>query len=89
MITIALSIDTKNAGQTDRLEDTVSYSTIAKNVYQIVSNSQFYLLEKLAQKVADTCLADKRIKQVKIYIEKPKAIKIAKSTAIEIIRNAE
>ena len=88
-ITIALSVDTKTAGKTDDLTDTVSYHEIAHEVANMVSNSQFYLLEKLAQAIADICLKDKRVKQVKVHVEKPKAVKIAKSAAIEIIRYNE
>src|SRR5882724_4501122 len=85
-ITIALSIDTRKAGKTDNLNDTVSYHDLSLAVAELVSNSSYYLLEKLAQEVADVCLKDKRVKQVKVYIEKPKAVKLAKSSAIEIIR---
>lgn len=89
IISISLFVDTKKAGETDNLKDTVSYQTIAKEVGDMVSKSKFQLLEKLAQEVANVCLKDKRVKQVKIHIEKPKAIKIAKSGAIEIIRSNE
>jgi len=89
VINIAFSVDTKIPGKTDELNDTVSYRDIAHEVENIVSNSQYHLLEKLAQVVADICLNDKRIKQVTVHIEKPKAIKLAKSSAIEITRYNE
>ena len=87
IINIELSIDTKTAGKTDDLQDTVNYQKIAHDVASMVERSDFYLLEKLAQSAADICLQDKRVKQVKIRIEKPKAVKLAKSSAIEITRN--
>src|SRR6266567_715449 len=89
IINLALSVDVKKAGETDDLNDTVSYQNIAHEVADMVSNSQFYLIEKLAQAIADICLKDKRVKQAKVHIEKPKAVKLAKSSAIEIIRNNE
>ena len=42
--------------------------------------------KKLAQEIAKVCLKDKKVKQVTVRVEKPKAIKLAKSSAIEIIR---
>ena len=87
IINIELSIDTKKAAKTDDVNDTVSYHDIANQIYDMVSNSQFSLLEKLAQAVADSCLQDKRVAQVKVHIEKPKALKQAKSSAIEIVRH--
>ncbi|HWY79605.1 MAG TPA: dihydroneopterin aldolase [Candidatus Sulfotelmatobacter sp.] len=89
IINIELFVDTHTAGKTDNINDTVSYSDITKSVTEIVSNSQFYLLEKLAQAIADICLHDNRVKQVKIHIEKPKGLKLAKSAAIAITRYAK
>jgi len=89
ILTIELAIDTQKAGKTDNLEDTVSYSDIAHEITEMVSNSQFKLLEKFADEVAIICLKDKRIKQVKVHVEKPKALKQAASAAIEIIRDNE
>lgn len=89
IINIALSVDTKKAGESDNINDTVSYHEIAQEVTEMVSDSQFSLLEKLAQEIAAICLKDKRVRQVKVHIEKPKALKLAKSSAIEIIRTRE
>src|ERR1700749_4217599 len=86
IISIALSVDTQKAGQTDDIKDTVSYHDIAREVVELAEQSQYYLLEKLAQAVADTCLKNKRVEKVTVHIEKPNALKLAKSSAIEIIR---
>lgn len=89
IINVSLSVDTRKAGKSDDLKDTVSYHDLSLKIIELVENSQFFLLEKLAQKIADICLLDKRVKQVAIRIEKPKAVKLAKSSSIEIIRNNE
>ncbi|HVA97192.1 MAG TPA: dihydroneopterin aldolase [Candidatus Acidoferrales bacterium] len=89
IINIALSVDTRKAGQTDDINDTVSYYDVANEVYKMVEKSQFELLEKLGQAVADICLKDKRVKLVTVHIEKPQALPLAKSSAIEITRQNE
>ncbi|HEX8932226.1 MAG TPA: dihydroneopterin aldolase [Patescibacteria group bacterium] len=86
IINLALSVDTRKAAQSDDLHDTVSYHDIYLAVYDLVSKSNFNLLEKMAQEVANLCLQDKRVKEVKVHIEKPEAVKLGKSSAIEIIR---
>jgi len=86
IISIALSVDTQKAGQTDDIKDTVSYHDIAQEITTMVEVSHYYLLEKLAQAVADICLKNKRVEKVTVHIAKPNALKIAKSSAIEIIR---
>lgn len=86
IINLALSLDTKKAGKTDDVNDTVNYHDLALQVAEMVSNSHFFLLEKLAQAIADVCFRYKKVEQVTVRIEKPKAVKTAKSSAIEITR---
>jgi D-erythro-7,8-dihydroneopterin triphosphate epimerase len=91
VISCELSVDTQKAGQTDDITDTVNYHDIAGDIYEAVGNSQFRLLEKLAQMIADICLKNNKVKRVTVRIEKPQALKQAhaKSAAIEIIREHE
>ena len=86
IITVALAIDTQKAGRTDNIHDTVDYHNLYEEIADIVGNSRFSLLEKLAQTVADICLKDKKVQEVVVKIEKPNAVKIGKSSAIEITR---
>ena len=51
-ISLALTVDTIKAGQTDEIKDTVSYHDIANDVVTLVETSQYHLLEKLAHVVA-------------------------------------
>jgi len=86
IINIELSVDTRKAGKTDDINDTVSYADVTNAVAKMVATSQYKLLEKLAQEIATICLQGNQVEQVKVHIEKPKALKLAKSSAIEIIR---
>jgi D-erythro-7,8-dihydroneopterin triphosphate epimerase len=86
IINVALGVDTQKAGKSDDLKDTVNYHDISLKIIELVEKSQFYLLEKLAQEIANICLRNKLVKQVTIRVEKPKAVKLAKSSAIEITR---
>lgn len=88
-ISIKLSVDLTKAGKTDDINDTVSYHDTVLAVTKRVENSRCHLLEALAQTVADECLSDKRVKQVSVYIEKPKALPLARSSAVEVIRTNE
>jgi D-erythro-7,8-dihydroneopterin triphosphate epimerase len=89
IINVVLFVDTRRAGKSDNLKDTVNYHELSLRIVELVENSKFYLLEKLAQKIAELSLSDKRVKKVTIRIEKPKAVKMAKSSAIEITRSHE
>lgn len=85
-LTIALVVDTTKAAETDNLEDAVDYYKIYQKIVSFVSNSQYQLLEALASAVAQLCLEDANVQQVKVHIEKPQALPLAKSSAIEVTR---
>jgi FolB domain-containing protein len=89
IIHIKLTVDLRSAGESDELNDTVSYSDVAKTVTGIVEKSSFFLLEKLAETIAQACLGYKGVKKATVSIEKPNAIPHARSSAIEIIRTNE
>lgn len=88
IINIALSVDLRKAAETDDINDAVSYTFYTK-VVELVEQSEFFLLEALAGTIAKICLQDKRVKQVKVHVEKPKAVKLGRSSAVEIIRSNE
>lgn len=81
-----LECDTKKAGKSDNLFDAVDYSAVEKTIYETVKNSSFFLLEALADKVAENCLAFEGVSGVTVKIDKPKAAAFSKSISIEIYR---
>ncbi len=85
-LNIALSADLRRAGQSDDIKDTVDYKDIKKRVLHLVEESQFFLVERLAQAVADICLEDPRVAAVTVTVDKPGALRFARSVAVEITR---
>jgi dihydroneopterin aldolase len=88
-VSIQLSVDLSKAIKTDNINDTVNYHDLALAVTKLAEGSSFFLLEALAQAIAETCLEDKRVKEVKVYIEKPKAIPNTRGSAVAITRKNE
>jgi dihydroneopterin aldolase/D-erythro-7,8-dihydroneopterin triphosphate epimerase len=86
LINIALSLDLAAAGKTDRVEDSVDYKVIKKHVLAIAEGSQYRLAEALAERIAAACLDESRVQQVKVTVEKPAALRFARSVAVEIVR---
>jgi FolB domain-containing protein len=87
LINITMFTDTRRAGQTDQLEDTVNYREVAKQVIALAEESQFYLVEKLAEEIAALTLADPRVKSVTVRVEKPGAVRFARSVGVCIQRH--
>ncbi|MCA9115904.1 MAG: dihydroneopterin aldolase [Planctomycetaceae bacterium] len=86
LINIRMRTDTRTAAASDQIEDAVNYRTIAKNVIELVENSSFLLVEKLAGEVAALCLQDERVNSVQVTVEKPTALRFAASVGITIER---
>ena len=56
VINLTLTADLSKAGKSDRFEDTVDYRAIKKQVMALAENSQFHLIEALAEAIAALCL---------------------------------
>ncbi len=86
LINLSLSVDLRKAGTSDRLEDSVDYRALNKQILSMVEHSQFHLVEALAQAVADICLGNPSIKEASVRVEKPGALRFARSVGVEIVR---
>ncbi|MEN6577867.1 MAG: dihydroneopterin aldolase [Phycisphaerales bacterium] len=84
---ITLDVDLRRAGRTDDLADSVDYSSLKKQILQAAENSHFRLLEALAQCIADECLKQTRVECVRVVIEKPAALRFARTVGVEIVRH--
>ncbi len=89
VINITLFTNIQKASKTDNIADTIDYKKIKKNVLSFVENSSFYLLETLAEEIARICLIDDKVKGVNIIVDKPGALRFARSVAVEITRFKE
>ncbi len=86
LLNIVLHADTRRAGQTDDLTDTVNYRAIAKQVIEHVEASSYSLVEALAEHVASICLTDPRVVKVEVDVQKPGALRFARSVGVTIVR---
>jgi FolB domain-containing protein len=86
LINITLFADTDAAGTSDDIDDAVNYRTIAKQVIAMVESSRFFLVEKMAAEIASICLDDARVERVRVRVEKPGALRFARSVGVEIER---
>ena len=89
VINITVHADLRQAGRSDNIDDTVNYRTIKRKVVDLVENSSCLLVERLAQEIADICLADPRVQQVEVTLDKPGALRYARSVAVQIVRERE
>ena len=74
IVDVALSVDLRQAGQSDDIADTVSYSAVFKLVKSIVEGEPYNLLEAVAESLATGILADfPPVTRVTVTLRKPEA----------------
>ncbi len=86
LINIEMSLTFSEASHKDNITKTADYKKINKKVIAMVENSKFFLVETLAEKVAQVCLENEKIRKVKVSVEKPGALRFARSVGVEITR---
>ena len=87
VINVEMHADLRKAGRSDDLTDTVNYKSIKKAILALVENSGFQLIESLAENIADIALANEKVRKVVVTIDKPGALRFARSSAVEITRH--
>jgi len=89
LINLIIWADLSEARETDDIRKTLNYREVNKEVVKLVEDSQFFLVEALAEKIAQVCLRHEKVKKVKITVEKLGALRFAKSVGVEITRVRE
>ena len=87
VINVTLHADLGRAGKTDDIADSVDYRAVKKRILRLVEASRFNLVEALAEAIAGTCLEDERVLQADVLVEKPGALRFARSVGVEVSRS--
>jgi FolB domain-containing protein len=89
LINIVLFADLKKAGKSDNIKDCVDYSTVAKKVIAHAETAHRLTVEALASDLARLCLDVPGVMKVRLRVEKPGAVRFARSVGVEIERGKE
>lgn len=73
-------------GDEEDIVRVVSYESFVVAAREIVAEGHIPLVETLAERLAERCLADPRVRQVRIRVEKLAAFPDAGAVGIEILR---
>ncbi len=87
LVNVVISADISKAGETDNVEDSVNYRTVAKKILAHVEKIQRYTVEALATDIARLVLAEPQVVSVRVRVEKPGAVRFSKSVGVEIERS--
>lgn len=73
LVDLVLDVDLAPAAASDNLADTIDYGLLADGVAAIVAGEPANLLETVAGRIADRCMAHARVKGVEVTLRKPNA----------------
>jgi FolB domain-containing protein len=90
LINMTLFADIRAAAGSDAIDDAVNYKSITKRVIEHVEASSDFLVEKLVTDIARIILTEfDGVEKVRVRVEKPGALRFAKSVGIEIERSKD
>jgi FolB domain-containing protein len=89
VINLSIYADFRKAGNSDKFEDTIDYKAIKKRIVSLVESSHFFLIEALAESISELCLENPAVKQVVVRVDKPGALRFARSAGVEITRKRQ
>ena len=85
-IDLDMAADIRKAAETDDVADTLNYKLVAKRVQSFVAESEFQLVETLAERVAEIVLNEFRVPWVRVRINKTGAVRYAGDVGVIIER---
>ncbi len=86
VIDLELASDNRAAAATDAIEQAVDYDAISGRVLAYVRDSEFQLIETLAERLAELVLREFDVSWLRIEVAKPGAVKDADSVGVVIER---
>jgi FolB domain-containing protein len=89
LINIIIFTDLSEAGRTDNITYSVNYRTIAKKAQEKAETAKRLTVEALAADIAEICLQEKGVVKVRVKVEKPNAVRFARSVGVEIERSKD
>jgi FolB domain-containing protein len=86
LINLELSVDTHKAGQSDNIQDCVNYRSVTKRIIAHIEQVQRFTVEALAADIANICFEFDGVEAVCVTVEKPGALRFARSVGVQINR---
>jgi dihydroneopterin aldolase len=83
---LEMTTDVARAAATDSIEDALDYKAVAKAVIEFVRESEFQLVETLAERVAELVLSRFGIEAIRLRVNKRGAIRGARDVGVVIER---
>jgi len=89
VVDLEMGADIRKAAASDHIDDTLDYKRVSKRVLQFVGDSQFQLVETLAESIARIIVTEFDVPWVRVKLNKQGAIRGSRDVGILIERRRE
>ena len=86
---LEMATDVRRAAATDEIADALDYKGIAKHLKQVVEQSEFRLVETLAETLAKIVVMEFGVAWLKLSVSKPGAIEGSRNVGVVIERSRD
>lgn len=86
IVNLTLFGDMRPAGASDDIDDAINYKTLTKAIIDHVEASSYFLVERLAHKIAEIAIREFGVQRVIVGVEKPGALRFARSVGVVVER---
>lgn len=83
---IEMGTDISAAAATEEIENTLNYKSVSDRLISFISDSEFLLVETMAQEIADILMNEFGVRWLRLRLGKPGAVSAAKDVGVIIER---
>ena len=84
---LEMGFDNRKPAATDNIEDTLNYKAVSRRLVEFVSQSDYGLVETLAERCADIVLTEFNVEWLRLKLSKPGAVRGAVAVGVIIERS--
>ena len=84
---VEMAFDNRKPAASDAIADTLNYKDVSKRLIEFVSQSDFGLVETLAERCAAIILGEFDVRHVRLKLSKPGAVRGARAVGVIIERS--
>lgn len=88
-IDIEMATDIKRAAESDDIKDALNYKAVGKRIIQFVEESEFQLVETMAEKIAQIIIDEFSVDWLRLRLSKPGALRGSKDVGLLIERERQ
>jgi dihydroneopterin aldolase len=85
---LEMEFDIRKAAETDSIDDTLDYKAVSKRLIRFIEQSEFQLVETLAEKCAAIVLSEFPVKHLRLKLSKPGAVRGSSAVGVIIERSS-